>query len=122
MKKKGGKENRHQRKLQFHVVESYLDTQKLYSHICEYKNNSEKDKISFLFLNPLTRKYSLHGKLQLFWVCYVEVRLMLAIPAPHSELLPKTGVLVMPGGVQEEWGCPMRGVGCCMEPRAGHDP
>lgn len=53
--KKGGKENTHQKKLQFHVVGNYLDTQKLYSYIYEYKNNCENDKFS-LFLQPLTRR------------------------------------------------------------------
>lgn len=51
-KKKSGKENRHQKKLQIHVVENHLDTQKLYSHICEHKSNSKKDKFYFFFPTP----------------------------------------------------------------------
>lgn len=79
------------------MVENYLDTQKLYSRICEYKNNSEKDKFSFFLYNPLIRRYSLHGKPQFFWVCYVQE--MVAIPAPHSGLLPNPGVLRGAAGV-----------------------
>lgn len=53
---------------------------------------------------------SLCGKPELFWVGYVQVRLTLAIPAPHLGLLRKTGGLCGAAGVglphegTEEWG------------------
>lgn len=53
----------------------------------------------------MIRRHSTHGKLQLFWLCYVQVRLMVATPAPHSGLLPKPGVLwgTAGAGLSHEW-------------------
>lgn len=73
------------------MVENYLDTQKLYSHVCEHNHRDEKDKSDFF--SPKSRSEgttpSLSGKPQLFWVGYVQVRLMVALLG----LLQKPGVL-----------------------------
>lgn len=66
------------------------------------------------FYNPWPEG-SLHGKPQSFWVYYIQVRLMVAISAPHSGLLPKPGSVECSRSGAAPW------ASCCMEPRTGHD-